>query len=49
MVHERVQGREPAVENPNPEFMTLLLNIQQRLDDQAVAMQQQAETIQNSQ
>ena len=45
MVRVRAQGREPTVENPNPEFMTLLLNIQQCLDDQVVMMQQQVEMI----
>ena len=40
MVRVREQGREQAVENPNPDFMAFLLNIQQRLDDQAVLMQQ---------
>ena len=35
--------------NPNLEFMTLLLDIQRRLDDQATMMQQQAELIQNLQ
>ena len=37
------------VENPNPKFMTLLLNIQRRLDQQATIMQQQKEMIQNLQ
>ena len=35
--------------NPNPEFMALLLNIQSRLDEQAIVMQQQVEMIQSLQ
>ena len=42
MARGRAQGRGQPEENPNPEFMTLLMNIQPRLDDQAVMMQQQA-------
>ena len=49
MARGRAQGRGQPVDNPNPEFMTLLLNIQRRLDDQAAMMQQQAEMIQNLQ
>ena len=49
MVRGRAQGRGQPAENPNPEFMTLLLNIQRRLDDQVVIMQQQDEMIQNLQ
>ena len=49
MARGRAQGRGQPVDNPNPEFMTLLLNIQRRLDDQAAIMQQQAEMIQNLQ
>ena len=49
MVCGKVQGREQPVENPNSEFMALLLNIQQRLDDKAATMQQQVETIRNLQ
>ena len=49
MVHGREQGRGLLAENPNSEFMTLLMNIQHRLDDQVAMMQQQAELIQNLQ
>ena len=49
MVRGRGQGSGIPAGNPNPEFMTLLLNIQRRLDDQAAIMQQQAELIQNLQ
>ena len=49
MVHGRAQGRDLLAKKPNPEFMTLLLNIQRRLDDQAAMMQQQAKLIQNLQ
>ena len=49
MVRGRGQGRGIPAGNPNSEFMTLLLNIQRRLDDQAALMQQQAELIQNLQ
>ena len=49
MVRGRAQGRGQPVENPNLEFMILLINIQRRLDDQAAMMQQQAELIQNLQ
>ena len=48
MVCGREQGRGLPPENPNSEFMTLLMNIQRHLDDQA-AMMQQAELIQNLQ
>ena len=47
MVRERAHGWGQPTENPNPEFMTLLINIQRRLDDHAAMMQQQAELIQN--
>ena len=40
MIRGRAQGRDLPVENPNPEFMTFLLNIQHRLDDQDAMMQQ---------
>ena len=40
MVRGRAQGKGQQAENPNPEFMTLLLNIQHRLDEQATMMQQ---------
>ena len=43
------QGREQLAENPNPEFMALLLNIQRQLDEQATMIQQQAVMIQNLQ
>lgn len=49
MVRGREQGRGIPAGNPNPEFMTLLLNSQRRLDDQATMMQPQAELIQNPQ
>ncbi|KAL5559060.1 hypothetical protein UlMin_035271 [Ulmus minor] len=49
MVRGGGQGRGIPAGNPNPEFMTLLLNIQRRLDDQAAIMQQQADLIQNLQ
>ena len=49
MVRGRAQGRGEPVENPNSEFMSLLLNIQRRLDEHAAMMQQQAEMIQNLQ
>ena len=49
MARGRAQGRGQPVDHPNPEFMTLLLNIQHQLDDQAAMMQQQAEMIQNLQ
>ena len=49
MVRGKAQGRDQPVENPNPEFMTLLMNIQCRLDEQATMMQQQAIMIQNLQ
>ena len=49
MARGRAQGRGQPIDPPNPEFMTLLLNIQRRLDDQAAIMQQQAEMIQNLQ
>ena len=35
MVRERVQGRDQPAANPNQEFMTILMNIQRRLDEQA--------------
>ncbi|KAL5561564.1 hypothetical protein UlMin_031311 [Ulmus minor] len=38
----KAQGGEQPSKNPNPEFMTLLLNIQRQLDEQATIMQQQA-------
>ena len=47
MVRGRGHGRGLPAENPNSEFMTLLMNIQRRLDDQATMMQQQVELIQN--
>ena len=43
------QVREQLAENPNPEFMALLLNIQRQLDEQATMIQQQAVMIQNLQ
>ena len=49
MVRGRGQGRSIPAGNPNLEFMTLLLNIQRRLDDQVAMMQQQADLIQNLQ
>ena len=49
MVCGRAQGRDQPAENPNPEFMTLLLNIQRRIDEQATVMQQKAVMIQNLQ
>ena len=49
MTRGRAQGRGQPVDNRNPEFMTLLLNIQCRLDDQAAMMQEAAEMIQNLQ
>ncbi|KAL5578108.1 hypothetical protein UlMin_019807 [Ulmus minor] len=49
MVRDRGRGRGIPAGNPNPDFMTLLLNIQRRLDDQAAIMQQQADLIQNLQ
>ncbi len=45
MVQGRTQGRGQPVENPNPDFMAILVSIQQRLDDQAAFMQQQATVI----
>ena len=45
MVRGRAQGRGQLAENPNPKFMTLLINIQRQLNDQATLMQQQAELI----
>ena len=42
MVHRRAQGGDQPIENPNPEFMALLLNIQRQLDGQATIIQQQA-------
>ena len=35
MVRGRAQGRDQPAANPNQEFMTLLVNIQHRLDEQA--------------
>ena len=35
MVRGRAQGRDQPAANPNQEFMTLLMNIQRRLDEQA--------------
>ena len=35
MVRGRAQGRDQPEANPNPEFMTILMNIQRRLDEQA--------------
>ena len=49
MVHERAHGWGQPVENPNPEFMALLLNIQRRLNEQAALLQQQAGMIQSLQ
>ena len=49
MARGRAQGKGQPVDPPNPEFMTLLLNIQRRLDDQAAMMREQAEMIQNLQ
>ena len=49
MVREKAQGKGQPAENPNLKFMTLLLNIQRRLDEQATMMQQQAVMIQNLQ
>ena len=49
MVRGRAQGRDQPVKNPNPKFMTLLMNIQRRLDEPATMMQQQAVMIQNLQ
>ena len=49
MVRGRAQGRDQPVENPNPEFMTLLMKIQCGLDEQATMMQQQAVMIRNLQ
>ena len=49
MVRGRGQGRGLPAENPDSKFMTLLMKIQHRLDDQAAMMQQQAELIQNLQ
>ena len=49
MVRGRTQGRGQPVENPNPDFMTVLTSIQQRLDEQAAFIQQQAGTIRNLQ
>ena len=39
MVRGRAQGGDQHAENPNQEFMTLLLNIQRRLDKQADLIQ----------
>lgn len=46
-----LQGRSAGGDQPagNQEFMTFLLNIQQRMDEQAVVMQQQAAVIQDLQ
>ena len=41
MVRGRTPGWGQPEENPNPNFMALLISIQQRLDDQAAFMQQQ--------
>ena len=49
MVRGRGQGRGIPTGNPNPDFMTLSLSGQRRLNDQATMMQQQAELIQNPQ
>ena len=35
MVRGRAQGRDQPEANPNQEFMTILMNIQRRLDEQA--------------
>ena len=47
MVSGRAQGRDQLAENPNPEFITLILNIQLRLDEQVAMMQQQTVNIHN--
>ena len=49
MVRGRAQGRDQPIENLNPEFMTILLSIQQRLDDQIAIVQQHDVVIQNIQ
>ena len=49
MVHGRAQGRDQPAENPNQEFMTLLLNIQRQVNEQAALLQQQARMIQRLQ
>ena len=41
MVRGRAQGGSQPAENPNLEFMALLLNIQRQLYFQAAMMQQQ--------
>ena len=45
MVRGRTQGRGQPVENPNPDFMAVLISIQHKLDEQAAFMQQQAAVI----
>ena len=49
MVRGKAQDRDQPIENPNPEFMALLLNIQWQLSEHAALMQQQAGMIQNLQ
>ena len=45
MVRGKAQGRDQHAENPNQEFMTLLLNVQRQVNEQAALLQQQARMI----
>ena len=49
MVRGKAQGRDQHAEKPSQEFMTLLLNVQQQVNEQAALLQQQARTIQRLQ
>ena len=49
MVRERGQNGEKPVNDQNRDLAAILANIQQRLEEQAVMMQQQSTVIQNLQ